>query len=136
MGNRNSIIKPKVITNAMQLTKILKDYSNVVSYRLEKNELYVVLKIKPTQSSKEYKVRLKYEIGKKPIIKVDNIKKDVKLPHTYSNNELCLYYTKNKEWTKYDYIGNKIIPWISEWLYFYEVWLVTDKWLGGGIHPE
>lgn len=136
MGNKKTIIKPKIITTSIQLTKILKDYKNIVSHRLEKNELYVVLKIKPTQLSKEYKVRLKYRIGKRPVIQVDDIKDDVKLPHTYFNNELCLYYPKNKDWTKYDYIANKIIPWISEWLYFYEVWLVTDKWLGGGIHPE
>ncbi len=28
----------------------------------------------------------------------------------------------------------EIIPWISEWFYYYENWLVTAKWLGGGIH--
>jgi hypothetical protein len=29
-----------------------------------------------------------------------------------------------------------VIPWISEWLYFYELWLVTGEWLGGGTHAE
>jgi hypothetical protein len=28
-----------------------------------------------------------------------------------------------------------IVPWISEWLLHYEIWLVTGKWCAGGIHP-
>lgn len=26
--------------------------------------------------------------------------------------------------------------WASEWLFFYEVWLATGTWLGGGLHSE
>jgi hypothetical protein len=29
-----------------------------------------------------------------------------------------------------------IVPWISEWLMYYELWLSTGEWLGGGIHPQ
>jgi hypothetical protein len=25
-----------------------------------------------------------------------------------------------------------VVPWISEWLIYYELWLVTGRWLGGG----
>jgi len=32
-------------------------------------------------------------------------------------------------------ISNNIMPWISEWLYYYEIWPVTGEWYGGGIHP-
>jgi hypothetical protein len=33
-------------------------------------------------------------------------------------------------------VADYIIPWISCWLYFYEVWLATGTWIGGGTHPE
>ena len=72
--------------------------------------------------------------------KIEVISPDLKLikkkpPHVYTDNDLCLFYPKNKEWTKYDYISDKIIPWISTWLYFYEIWDITGEWLGGGKHP-
>ena len=33
-------------------------------------------------------------------------------------------------------ISNTIIPWTIEWLYFYELWLATGEWLGGGEHVD
>ncbi|RUR41861.1 hypothetical protein ELS18_02265 [Clostridium perfringens] len=137
MANKKVIIKPKVITTAMQLAKILKEYKNVKNHKLEKGSLTLTIEIRPTKLSRSYDVNIKYKLGKKPIISIINIDslKDIKLPHTYKNNELCLYYPKNREWTKYDYISDTIIPWISEWLYFYEVWTITNEWYGGGIHP-
>ena len=33
-------------------------------------------------------------------------------------------------------LGNSVLLWASVWLFFYEVWTVTGKWLGGGEHPE
>ena len=33
-------------------------------------------------------------------------------------------------------IAETIIPWASEWLLHYEIWLATGEWQGGGIHPD
>ena len=30
-------------------------------------------------------------------------------------------------------LAKTTVPWASRWLYYYELWLVTGKWLGGGI---
>jgi hypothetical protein len=54
----------------------------------------------------------------------------------YDQERLCLYRPHRREWTPAMMIANTIIPWISEWLYFYELWLVTGEWLGGGEHPS
>jgi hypothetical protein len=32
-------------------------------------------------------------------------------------------------------IAETIIPWTSEWLYFYELWVFTGEWHGGGHAP-
>jgi hypothetical protein len=33
-------------------------------------------------------------------------------------------------------IAEYIVPWIAEWLLYYETWLAIGEWLGGGAHPE
>jgi hypothetical protein len=33
------------------------------------------------------------------------------------------------------YIADTIVPWAALWLVFYEYWLATGLWLGGGEHP-
>ena len=61
------------------------------------------------------------------------------LPHVYSQKEqrLCLYYPRGgREWNESMSIARTIVPWASEWLFFYELWLATGDWLGGGIHIE
>ena len=70
---------------------------------------------------------------------------DDNVPHCYKRHyknkeneyvKICLYYPKYKEWTKDMYISDTIIPWAIEWLYYYEYWRLTGKWLGGGIEHE
>ncbi len=32
-------------------------------------------------------------------------------------------------------LADTILPWASLWLFYYEVWLATGEWVGGGEHP-
>ncbi len=32
-------------------------------------------------------------------------------------------------------IATTVIPWLLEWLVYYEAWQATGEWLGGGEHP-
>lgn len=63
------------------------------------------------------------------------------IPHVYVNSTdptkpyLCLFSPELREWDANDLIADTTIFWASEWLYFYEGWLVTKKWRGGGRHP-
>ena len=65
---------------------------------------------------------------------------DEDFPHNYGidseNNmvQICLY--RYREFTKDKFLANTIIPWTVEWLYFYEIWLATGEWCGGGEHPS
>lgn len=29
-------------------------------------------------------------------------------------------------------IANTIVHWAVEWMYYYEIWVSTGKWMGGG----
>jgi hypothetical protein len=50
-------------------------------------------------------------------------------------NTLCLFLG-NREWHVSIPIADTLVPWASEWLLFYELWLATGgPWLGEGEHP-
>lgn len=96
--------------------------------------------VRPDGLSCEYRVQVSYA-GKEPKVRVlDPPLRDrgdgQVIPHTYEGDLLCLYRPKYEEWNPSLLIAETIIPWISEWLYFYEVWLVAGIWLGGGEHPN
>ncbi len=57
-------------------------------------------------------------------------------PHRHGEQEPCLYYHPGYEWRKEMAIAHTIVPWASRWLYFYEIWLATGEWMGGGVHLE
>lgn len=109
---------------------------------IKKGVLYWSGKIRPTALSAEYYVRIIYNGNKRPktFIFGDNIKKidHIGFPHKYNVDkekkivELCLYYPG--EFGPQLLLADTIVPWAVEWLYHYEIWLVTGKWNAGGKH--
>jgi hypothetical protein len=106
-----------------------------------KNKLICKGNIKPTELSKEYTIKLVYLLGKIPEISVVNPLLEINLkgensPHLYRGDFLCVYHPLKNEWDSSKVIAETIIPWISLWLYYYEIWQLTGKWKGGGEHPR
>ncbi len=97
-------------------------------------------KLIPSPMSDEYEIKICLNKGKSPkIYVIDPIleePKNKKLPHVYPDNDLCLYYPDGKEWNEEKFLVDTIIPWTSEWLFHYELWLSSGKWNGGGVHPQ
>lgn len=58
------------------------------------------------------------------------------LPHVFNHQkqQICLNY--DREWNKSLPISTYYVPWASEWLFYYESWVITGDWLGGGIHGK
>ncbi|WP_109694365.1 hypothetical protein [Chitinophaga deserti] len=100
--------------------------------------------VQPTSLSPLYKLRLTYSrktgVGVFVISpKLKLAKGKTKLPHVYStpNQKLCLYYPVEREWDPSMFFVKTILPWATDWLYYYEHWLLTDgEWLGGGIEHD
>jgi len=95
--------------------------------------------LQPTPLAKKYKVKIVYKFKHDPDVyvikpKLELFTKATALPHIYSTEKqwLCLYYRRAREWKSNMLLSKTIIPWSVEWLYFYELWLATGKWLGGG----
>jgi hypothetical protein len=94
--------------------------------------------VQPSPLSDTYTVRVRYVKDKAPLILVVSPTLKMRegaasIPHTYVGTKLCLYYPDYEEWSSDKYIAETIVPWISLWLLYYEGWLATGEWLGGGI---
>ncbi|MFC5606088.1 hypothetical protein [Variovorax soli] len=63
-----------------------------------------------------------------------------KIPHTYAyegkGTRLCLWWPRGRDWIPTMKMADTFIPWTAEWLYYFELWLTTGEWSGGGEHPE
>jgi hypothetical protein len=108
--------------------------------RVERDLLICRGRIQPALINHVYDVRIDYRVGNRPKIVVENPvlhrrKPDECIPHTYPKDEPCLYGPGSGEWRADKKLALTIIPWLSEWLFFYEVWLAAGDWKGGGIHP-
>jgi hypothetical protein len=108
------------------------------------NKLVWTGDITPSPNSRTYSIKVTYSYKDGVKIYVVNPKPlplaigESRLQHVYSHEEqrLCLYYPNGEEWNSSKYLANTIFPWISEWLFYYELWVVTGECLGGGKHPE
>jgi hypothetical protein len=103
--------------------------------RVRKGQLACTVDLKPTPASRTYTVRLAYHHGTLPKVTVINppltLHPDAnELPHIYPGDELCLSYPG--QWRHDDLLAYTVLPWASEWLVHYELWLSTGCWSGGG----
>ena len=131
--------KIKKIPLPHQQAAINQNYPTTEVCRIDRRKLVWIGLLKPTPLSETYNVKIVYELGEFPKVWVINpvlIKRSgVDIPHMYSQERLCLFLPGEDSWRSDKLIANTIMPWISEWLYFYEIWHATGKWLGGGVHP-
>lgn len=135
-GTRHIRIKP--ITLVHQLSDLRKRCAGFDG-SISKNVLVVTGSFRPSPVSVAYTVRITLPFGACPKVIVENPelqKKDGKpCPHLFRDGSLCLFFPKYRQWTADSYLSETIVPWTKLWLYFYEVWLLTSEWLGGGVHP-
>jgi hypothetical protein len=79
-------------------------------------------------------VRLDYRHGGFPRVGVLSpaleSRLDQPLPHFYREGVLCLHL--EGEWHPDMFLATTTLPWASEWLVHYEIWLATGVWYGGG----
>lgn len=102
-------------------------------------ELRCTAVLQPTPACRRYTARLTYRHGRAPQVTITDpplaLHPDASsLPHVYSSGNLCLYLPG--EWKESMLLADTILPWTSEWLLYYELWLITGHWMGTGHdHP-
>ena len=108
------------------------------------NYFYWEFNAKPSTFSKIYRVLLIWDfklLSPKVFILNDElhqISKSRNIPHLYDRDkiQLCLHYPSFKEFRADMPLCLSLIPWTYLWLSYYEEWLFSDEWKGGGKHPE
>lgn len=141
MASKDKYFRVNPVSLARQKGALCSNYCNSIC-EIQKNQLVWSGIIKPTPLSKEYKVLLFYQLRKTPKVWIvgDELEKldSPEFPHKFEIKEndkmvrICLY--RYSEFNSQKMLANTIIPWTVEWLYFYEMWLATGEWLGGGEH--
>ncbi len=129
----------KILSIRDQLARMRMLYPHFHSW-VNDGALFAEGDIQPTVSSVVYRVRVEYRAGEAPQVRV--LSPELKpreeggrLPHVYPGNRPCLYLPGAGEWTPDLSLAHTFVPWISEWLFFYETWHALGVWLGGGVEP-
>ncbi len=108
-------------------------------------ELRFGFKVAPTPMARVYQCLLKvYPSNFPELLVMDPDPKELAagrtLPHIYPHKgqgtKLCLWLPRAHEWVPQMRFSETYLPWAAEWLDYFEEWLVTDVWAGGGEHPE
>jgi hypothetical protein len=96
----------------------------------------------PSALGRLYTLHVEFKESKVPKVFVDQpdlvaLADGRKLPHVYSENptRLCLYLPSSGQWHWGLLIAQTLVPWAALWLYFFEEWLLSNDWKGGGMHP-
>ena len=138
MGYIKDSRRYKKIPLTIQERLLKKSFPDSITKRNKESSLFWVGQLKPTSLSKVYTifVQLKNNEIETFVITPEKLKLhkgEEYLPHVYSTpkQKLCLFFG-SREWNRSHFISDTIIPWASEWLYYYELWLITGEWLGGG----
>jgi hypothetical protein len=134
---KNNFPKPNTLTLAQQRVGVSVHFPGFRFIGNHTIGLWVGY-LTPGDQFETYRVKIEYRIGRRPKITVLSPKLQRRddqstIPHVYPGDHPCVYFPTTGEWNPGKFIGNTIIPWLSTWLYFYEVWLVTGKWKGAGI---
>ena len=111
-------------------------YPAFTTSRPRPNNLVCRGNVQPTALSDIYQIRITYEVRQTPQVDIEDpvLKRrdpNERIPHTYDGDRPCTF-RPNFDWRS-DQSLALIVPWVSMWLFFYEVWSVTGEWLGGGV---
>lgn len=134
--------EPPPLTPAQQIMNLRADPAVPGHGWLRPDGLTWYCDLQPTPLSRVYSVRIEHRHGRTPRVFVDHptlteLAQGKPLPHIYREPEvhLCLFMPGSNEWHGGLLISRTIVQWTILWLYFFEDWLATGEWLGGGEHP-
>jgi hypothetical protein len=87
-----------------------------------------------------YQIKINYTPGRPPkvfVLNSDMEFQDHSFTHFYpADNSLCLYYPGDLAWSDKHHLHDKIIPWLAEWLVFYELYQITGRWEGSAVNTR
>lgn len=133
---------PRPLTAAQQHLHLRSNSTFPGEVRLRHGRVTWRGRVRPTPLSRAYDIRLDYQAGDTPRVIVEGpnlrgLAKGRRLPHVYAQDpaRLCLYLPGTGEWRPELRLDATMLPWSVIWFFYFEDWLETDEWKGGGEHP-
>lgn len=128
----------------IQLLHLLGAYPDSSGSILHGGRLVWRATVKPSALSDIYQVCIEAKPRSFPQVwvsggAVDRCKDLPSVPHKLGYEErpprvrVCLQYG---DWSTDQLFTETVMPWCSEWILHFEIWMATDEWHGGGIHPS
>jgi hypothetical protein len=80
----------------------------------------------------------RYETSPSPLSRLYGVRIEFRqgsVPSVFEPPQLCLYLPRTYDWEPWMRIDQTLVPWTSLWLFYFEEWLSSDDWKGGGEHP-
>lgn len=120
--------QPKRLNLGLQNLAMQKKFPSFELYSKDPKNVHWIGYLQPKPEAQKYKVMVKYDLTPKVYVLSPEIL--MHAPHRYSDHSLCLYHPNDRSYSADMLISDTIIPWTSEWLYFYERWLEEGVWWG------
>lgn len=120
--------QPKKINLGLQNLTIQKKFTGFKLFNYDSKHIYWIGYLQPRTKGKKYKVKIVFDLTPKVYVLEPEIIKNS--PHVFSDNSLCLYHPNDSSYSPTMLLADTIIPWTSEWLLFYEIWLQEGIWWG------
>lgn len=133
---------PRLLTAAQQFLALRTTAHCAGEGHLRHERLTWRFPVRPDPLGRSYAARLEYGPDLSPDVYVERpdvvaMAQGRSLPHVYSEApvRLCLHLPQAYEWTPDLRLDRTIVPWTALWLFYFEEWLWSGEWKGGGVHP-
>lgn len=132
----------QALSASQQLLFLKKAGFEGAEYAIKRDRLTWQGKLRPDALGRDYTVRIEHSAGGYPDVVVEE--PDLLIltdgrdpPHVYPDPlRLCLHLPGTGEWEPWMRLDQSIVPWAMLWLYYFEEWLESGDWKGGGQHPD
>ena len=110
--------------------KELEKMFSFLKYRIENDTLLCRGIVQPVGCNK-YEIKIEFRAGTFPQVYIlsPDIQPNADI-HIYKEGSLCLFYPGDLQWKGTTSIAEYTIPWIFEWIIYYELYLLTGSWEG------
>lgn len=135
---RSKFPQPSPLSPFKQAAFVCGKYDTFSSKVTGRDKVKLKGTLRPSLLHKPYQVEIEYQLGKFPSVRIVSPEIDPDAPHTFADNSICTFYPAYEIWNRRMKLSETLIPWISDWIFHYEIWLVTKKWNGDADprHPR
>jgi len=140
MGRKGRLPQQPCLTVWQQAASLRRAHG-WLTVRVDYGQLIAEGVMQPLAGMRRYRVRITYREGWYPQAEVLEPRPERREPnqpvaHTNGADCLpCLFTPHAGDWRSSMWLSDTIVPWLGEWLIFYEGWKATGNWHGGGTLP-